>query len=335
MLGTASASRHPIGLLVSHVGERCGVHGFGRDLFKVLRAFETHRTDREPHLTWRYVECSSFDELSAAAQDLSPACTIFNHHPATMAWATAGGGNARLGLTFAVLHEVDQAIADVVSPHPFDYLLCPDPTLAPRAASVLAMERFHPPFSPLQEQPPPDVFTVGSFGFATAGKGFEKLCALVNAEFDEAVVKLNIPLHDNPLIASSDDILAVGEACGRNLTRRGVRLELTREFLPTQQLLEFLASNTINVFAYDDMPSRGISSCTDFAIASGRPLAVSRSSMFRHLHTIRPSLCFEDRTLADIAQDGPGVLDDVRSRAAPVVCGAAWTRAIEARVLGG
>ena len=37
-------------------------------------------------------------------------------------------------------------------------------------------------------------------------------------------------------------------------------------------LLAFLASNTINAFLYENIDRRGISSCTDYALSSGRPV---------------------------------------------------------------
>ena len=42
----------------------------------------------------------------------------------------------------------------------------------------------------------PQITTIGSFGFGTPNKGFEKLVSKVLGEFDEAVIRLNIPYAD-------------------------------------------------------------------------------------------------------------------------------------------
>jgi FkbM family methyltransferase len=50
-----------------------------------------------------------------------------------------------------------------------------------------------------------------------------------------------------------------------------------------QQLVNWCAQNTLNCFLYDrDCP--GLAATCDQAIVSGRPLAVSRSAAFRHIH---------------------------------------------------
>ncbi|MEJ7913344.1 MAG: methyltransferase domain-containing protein, partial [Chitinophagaceae bacterium] len=66
----------------------------------------------------------------------------------------------------------------------------------------------------------------------------------------------------------------------------------------------FLSSNSINVFLYNDQPERGISSTPDAAIVSGRPLAISKSRLFRHLFHCTPSICVEDNSIKQIIANG-------------------------------
>ena len=308
-------------LLVSHKGMRCGVQQYGRGLFRMLRRAE-RRPD--PPFVWRYLECSNLDTLLVEAGRLRPAATLFNHHPATLGWASAGGWGDALGTTFAIFHEIYQEVADTAVAAPMDYFLGPDPTLLARNAAVLPVPRFTAPRR-RSTVAPPEVFTIGSFGFATPGKGFERLCRLVNEQFETARVRINIPAHDHRGISSESDILHVVERCLAEVTRPGIELEFTHSFLTPPQIVDFLKENTLNAFLYEIPEARGLSSCIDFALASGRPVAVSRSSMFRHLHDANPSVCVEDRTLRAIAESGPAPLQRHRRDWAPARAEPQWT----------
>ncbi|MBI3275723.1 MAG: hypothetical protein HYZ60_07240, partial [Methylocystis sp.] len=296
------------GLIVSHKGDHCGVYQYGRNLLSILSS--------DKSIAWSYSECANLEELEAAVDRARPDAILFNHHPSTTPWLT-GAPVAELGATlFGLLHGVDQALADKANADPFDFLICLDPTLIPRNPKTLRAPRFLPA-EPMTPPPPPEVFTIGSFGFATPGKGFDRLCALVNQQFDRAVIRLNLPAHDNPDIVSDQDVAAVIEKCRNAITKPGIELTITRDFFDNAQIVEFLASNTMNAFLYEEMPSYGISSCVDFALASGRPFALTRSSTFRHLFHVNPSIFIEDRGLADIATSGASMLDAIRAAAAP------------------
>jgi cyclopropane fatty-acyl-phospholipid synthase-like methyltransferase len=126
---------------------------------------------------------------------------------------------------------------------------------------------------------------------------------LVQNEFDHAVIKLNIPFSK---FGDKEGILAreIAAACKKLVYKRTIDLQINHDYLEKQQLLSFLSSNTINVFLYDDMKNRGISSATDWALAAGRPLAISRSRLFRHLFNCKPSICIDDNNLKTILANG-------------------------------
>lgn len=307
------------GLVVSHQGEHCGVYQYGRNLFDVLA--------KDKAIDWSYVECASFDELKVAVGDKKPDVILFNHHPYTMAWL-ADAPTAELDATiFGLLHQVSQEIADGASVAPFDFLICLDPTLVPRNPAMLRAPRFLPA-SPGRLPPLPEVFTIGSFGFATPGKGFDRLCGLVNAQFDRAVIRINLPKHDDPSIVPDSWIGDTVEKCRKAVSKPGIELVVTSDFFDNSQIVDFLASNTMNAFLYDNMPSFGISSCVDFALASGRPFALTRSAMFRHMFQINPSIFIEDRGLRDIAEGDTSMLEAVRAAAAPEKVAAELNRTI-------
>lgn len=307
------------GLIVSHKGECCGVYQFGKNLFETL--------SRDKMIDWSYAECANFRDLKAAVDRTRPDAILFNHHPCTTPWLTSAPLAELDAILFALLHGVDQQTADMANADPFDFLICLDPTLVPRKPRILRAPRFLPAES-ATAAPPPEVFTIGSFGFATPGKGFDRLCSLVNQQFERAVIRLNLPMHDDPNIVSDQALAAVVDKCRAAITKPGVELGITHDFFNNDQIVEFLAANTMNAFLYEEMPSYGISSCVDFALASGRPFALTRRSMFRNLFHVNPSIFVEDRSLADIAASGASMLDAIRAAAAPEAAAADWNRSI-------
>ena len=314
-----AAERPLTGLLVSHRSAHCGVYQFGRRLFTALASGHD--------IAWQYTECGTFDEFATAESKLRPDVVLLNYHPDTLTWATDANFEQCGAVIFSVFHEVHQTAADRIKPDPFHYLLCPDPTLLARNPVILPVPRFIPD-SISDPGPRPTVFTVGSFGFATPGKGFERLCGLVNEQFETARVRINIPFHDVAEMIPRKNLDEIIAGCRSRFTKPGIRLEITHEFLEDSDLVAFLAENTINAFLYEGGDGRGIGSCTDYALSSGRPIAISRSPMFRHLHRLSPSICVEDRGLAEIAAAGADNLNALRQAYGATASGAAWTSAI-------
>lgn len=58
--------------------------------------------------------------------------------------------------------------------------------------------------------------------------------------------------------------------------------------MSNDEILDFLNKNTVNIFLYDNMPGRGLSSTIDYAVSVDTPLIVNNSNMFRHLLSDRP-----------------------------------------------
>ena len=112
------------GLIVSHCGQRCGVHQFGRRLFDTVQS--------AGRIDWGYVESDSMDGLLAKSAAFRPDAVVLNYHAATLGWV-ADTRVKQCGVPcFAIYHEVYQSAADELDVALFDYLLCPDPTLLPR-----------------------------------------------------------------------------------------------------------------------------------------------------------------------------------------------------------
>jgi hypothetical protein len=166
----------PRGLFVTHRGSRCGVWQFGFRLHRALALASG--------IDWTYAECGDIGEFQAAAEVCQPELILANHHPGTMALA-GEGLHSNNAMSFSVFHEASSLSVAALKDHPFDVLLCPDPTLRPLDPRAVSVPRFILP-QVAEREPLPDIFTIGSFGFATQGKGFDRLCQLVNDQFETA-----------------------------------------------------------------------------------------------------------------------------------------------------
>ncbi len=198
-----------------------------------------------------------------------------------------------------------QAEADVMPRGIFQFYVMGDPTLR-ESPYVFTTGRLIDAYD--NRKPLPAVPTIGSLGFAVPSKGFWKLISAVQEEFDEAVVRINIP--PNGIIdREAQAARAYADECRRWLWKPGVKLEITHEFFDREGMLDFLASNTLNAFLYDYLPKAGISSTPDHALAVRRPVAISRSIMFRHLHRLDPPITFEDTTFAALIRNGTRPFD--------------------------
>jgi SAM-dependent methyltransferase len=317
-----------VGLIVSHAGEKCGVWQFGRNLAEIL--------GKNTEVKWYYAECPQFEHFVEAVKQADPDMVIFNHHPATLPWL--GGwhpGSIHFQIpsflassrfvSFKLQHMVDQTVADTVEKSFYDYIIALDPTVVPRQPHVVKAPRFLAAES-VAPAPDPEVFTVGSFGFATHNKGFHNLCNIVNTQFDRAIIKLNLPMHDDPGTVSMATIQPVIDRCRAVITKPGIELVVSHHWFDNPGIVDWLSKNTINAFLYEDTPGSGISSCTDFALAANKPIALAKTNMFNNFSNMNPSIFVEDRTLAEIAANGASVFDEMRKEASPVNASIVWNK---------
>lgn len=84
------------------------------------------------------------------------------------------------------------------------------------------------------------------------------------------------------------------------MKKSNIKLEITTDFMDNKALLNFLAASSINIFLYDEEPGRGLSSVMDYVICINKPVAISKSNMFRHVFNTIPSICADNRSLLEI-----------------------------------
>lgn len=211
---------------------------------------------------------------------------FFNYHPETMGWLQTRFLKRDLGFVITMILEVAPNDPFVMCPQrDFNFYCALDPTLNSKNQNVFSFPR---PLETIDFELPliqNIVPVIGSFGFATKGKGFHHVVDAVNKEFEEAIVKINIPYGDF-VPNSKEQAFFLGNLC-KQMAKPGIEVQITHEFMSKESLIKWCASNTLNCFLYDrNIP--GLSATTDQAIVAGRPLSVSGNDTFRHITAYLP-----------------------------------------------
>ncbi len=281
-------------LLVSHKEKQCGIHQYAINISEALQ--------KSTRYNFGYVECSNQEELHKVVVKTDPAAIIYNYYPATMPWLTSRITRLHNIPQFGIMHEVTQEEADKATREMFDFHLCPDPTFIENNPIVFKTKRLIPPY--INTKNIPDIVTIGSFGFGFGDKGFEHIVKTVQREFDQAKIILHLPFNDIVDKKGRQHALSTAERCRHLVAKPGIKLVINHEFISKQQLLDFLAGNTLNAFFYETEKHRGISSTIEHALAVQRPLAITKCGMFRHVNSAKPSICIEDSSLRTIIDNG-------------------------------
>lgn len=270
-------------LVNHHFSKQCGVYGHGARVAKILLPSTRHE--------YHNIEANDPHEMNMAIETHGkPDVIVFNFHPATQGWAEGWERSKPRGIvTVGTIHEGNHpSLFDGRIPTTFQQWIWHDPSLelirdlpvnvhwTPRPLPVFTGERLpygQPLFSSEQLHPSGD-FRIGTCCFAFGGKGFEEAIAYARA------IGYRLRIHapeaffggspgvENPYIESfkADDV------------------EVSTDFKTEDELVNWLVGNDMNALFYPYNWGRGISSAADFLVAAGRPMVLSSSNQFRHIH---------------------------------------------------
>ncbi len=292
-------------LFVTNPPRRCGVHEMGAGIIKALRLSKKYQ-----FIGVETQENTSQPNFIEIVKQHQPTAIIYNWHPATMPWLTEEithqiheefSGIKQAG----IVHDVPAPFAD------FAGIIYPDPTFREHGISYAA-RRLVPELRTPKSNNPEDPIVIGSFGFGLAGKGFQRIIRQTAKEFPNAKVRFHIP-YSYYCDSSGSIADALGKECQRFAGNR-IELEITHDYKTTDDLITWLSENTVNCFFYDEARDRGISSVIDFALAAGRPIAITHSWMFRHIRDTEPGICIENTTLQAIIDNGLKPLEQFREQ---------------------
>jgi hypothetical protein len=213
---------------------------------------------------------------------------IYNYHASTMTWLNSENIQKKVR-NIGIPHESPE--------HLFDIICNIDPT-APEGLNRVSLSRpvyenvdelltnYIPTTQSIKEfieYSEEGVPIFGSFGFGFSFKGFDKIITIINEQFDMAIIKFIIPgaYFDGNSDNTNNNIKKICESIPKKST---IKLMITHDFYCNEDILYFLKSNTMNIFLYDKLEDRGISSVLDYALSVKTPFGISNSSMFRHIY---------------------------------------------------
>ena len=243
------------GLFINTSQAQCSIYESGKMIYSALSLSDRYILD--------YVEIDEKNRKIPAGYDFF----AFNYHPVTMSWLNTKKIRRLPGLKLTFVLEVSPNNPFVLcSPNDFD-IYCPlDPTMKIDDKRVYSFPRPLESFKVSGTFIDSEIPIIGSFGFATPGKGFELLVDAVNREFDEVIVRINIPSG-----TFADDVFwplqrgnyaeYLGELCS-HVAKKGITVKITHEYMTKAQLIEWCAQNTLNCFLYNRNHS-GLSATTN------------------------------------------------------------------------
>jgi hypothetical protein len=149
---------------------------------------------------------------------------------------------------------------------------------------------------------------IGFQGFCNSQKCVEKLAHQVNSEFDEAILRLHMPFSHFWDPDGKCNKITMNNV--RNIiTKPGIQIEYSDNFMSDEDIVAFLAENDVNCYFYDYLDGSGIASSPDYAIMARKPIAITKSHMFRHLWDLTPSIMIENSSLRTIIENGTAPLE--------------------------
>lgn len=272
-------------LFINSPSPACGVFQFGMNLHRILAP--------SSKVKWAYCEAKSPEQLQLAVKAVAPDVCVVNHqegiggfmNQAPFYW---------MGKSVFVFHDLGFNEAA------YEAVLFSDPTMT-ESGKWKKIGRPLPQFK-YYSTPNNPVVTIGCYGLV--GAWADRVVGRVVDEFEYAHVRLLMPFAT---YGDADGLTAkaMADRCRALVKGKYVTLEISHDFLPQPELLEWLSQNDINCYFRDVAVGwRGVSSAPDCALAVRRPIAVNRCTAFRHLHGLSPSIEIEDSSLTQIISNG-------------------------------
>lgn len=283
------------GAYVNTAEEKCSIHESGRMVFECIKDSPNYSLD---YFTIDAIDIGALVSEGRVrsrgskedAGEIGYDFWVFNWHFCTMAIHIDLESIGRVpGTKFAILLEVEpgnplrHVAVDV-----FDGYIALDPSI-PVMGKIFPFPRPLPGEGrrPVGRNAVP---VISSFGFGTPGKGFAFLVEAVNREFDQAIVRVNIPPGDYTQsfdgIHGTDYPRYLASLCQR-IAKPGISIQFTYDFMTPEELLDWCMESDLNCFLYTRRQS-GLSATTDQSILSGRPLLTGTNDTFRHIHKYIP-----------------------------------------------
>jgi hypothetical protein len=294
-------------LFTNHSQQQCGVYQYGARTAKILES--------DPRFLLLYVEVDNPEQLYSAVAQFEPDVILLNWALGTQPWLSGEVLNSLNSKKVVFYHDdfndhlrtfnADAFIVgsqdenDPSRPSENKYYVLPRPIVE---RDVVEKERG-------------DIISVGSFGTGSTRKGFQDVVTRVCNEYDEAIINFHITgayFED----ANGATALAVSDLCRQHVTKPGIQLNITNDFITDEELALRLQQNDINIFMYThEVPHfAGIASSLDFPVGWGGPIATNGNIMFRHVLKDYPEINLDNHSIEEVLALGNRVSLELREQ---------------------
>jgi len=278
-------------LFINHSVKKCGVYQYGTRLFDILK--------KSINVQYIFKEMENYKDYLEELNNCNYDAILYNYHPMIMSWLNVNNIQKKVK-NIGLQHDLEEN--DI-----FDITLRLDTTLPERHMRYNIPRPIFENIESLLENYIPSSENInafinfseegvpifGSFGFGFKRKGFHKIIKLINNNYEKAIIKIVMPHADTQ---PSDN--GIVEECHNCITKPNIKLMITHNFFEEKDLLQFLRSNSMNIFLYDTHHSAGVSSVIDYALSVKKPLAISDASWFRHIYS--DEICVNKTHVKDI-----------------------------------
>lgn len=248
------------------VTKECGVYDLGLRHYNAIKDIEEYEIV--------YAEVNGLQQYISALFDHMPDLVIMNYLAGLSSWLQYHVSSCPV---ICVPHDMRQDDYNLFRRDDlFDYYIILDKNIG-TIDHILKTDR------PLREFNNTDYYQniipkIGSFGFALTHKNFNLIVREVNKTFDEAEINFHMP---KAYYDSENQTGQVIRECQVEITKPGIRLNITSDFLSEDEVINQLNKNDINCLFYDGGRDLGISSSLDFLISAQKPILITESPMFR------------------------------------------------------
>jgi len=269
-------------LFLNHKIQSCGVYQYGLRIFNILQKSNTN--------TYLYKEIENYSEYINITNVVLPEVIIYNYHVSTMSWLNNNNILKNI-INIGIPHETNGNMFDSIlsidpnEPETYNIFNIPRPIyenvdklLYNYKITNKKIEEF------INDIEGAEVPIFGSFGFGFTNKGFDKIIHIINEQYNRAIIKLIIT-YAHFDANKENNINTVSKLCNSINKKPGIKLMITHTFLTNEEVLLFLTTNTCNIFLYDKLEKRVISSVIDYAISVNKPFIISDSYMFRNIYS--------------------------------------------------
>jgi hypothetical protein len=263
-------------IFINHVKSQCGVYEIGKRIFDLI--------DKKT-LPVKYFETSvnGLNEYLKIIETEKPDFILYNYFSVTLPYL-----NKSLFKMFPNIKHIG-IIHDPLTPqmidfynNTFDCWVIHDQTNKSISNNKFTTVRPIRRFEKLEKKPN-GTLQIGSHGFSVSPwKMFDKIIDLINHEFDEVVINMNIT---QATFGGYEDPKRF-DNWRKLITKKNVHLNITNTYYETEnELINYLSKNDLNVYFYNPPHEFvGVGGSADLAVSSQSSLVVNNTYMYRHFH---------------------------------------------------